>query len=209
MRALPAIFVTALVALVVGATLLVANHFGDHHWPTAPSPSTVTRLVTPTEAAGRFGERIIARRSVERPASSDRADSATAAPQPRPLTRRATHRPDPAPIVRHPHGGGRGGRDGRDGSPAPDPATQPVATAQPDQPQATQASTPPPATQQAGAAAPEQDHARVDDVVPNPVVTQPPPPVVAPDPPADPATAPRPGRGGLLHGLLNTLGLTP
>jgi hypothetical protein len=187
----------------VGATLLMVNHFGVHHWPTAPSPATVTRLITPTEAVSRVGERVISRRGddpVPVAARSDRAPDAALAEH-RPAARPATRPVGRAPRVRH-H---------RNDSPAPAPATQPVATHQPQQPQVTVASTPPPATQQPGPVPSEQDHARVDDVVvPTPVVTPPPaPPLAGPQTPVAPAPEPRPSAGGLVRDLLNAVGVNP
>jgi hypothetical protein len=59
MRSLPAILLAALTALVIALTaLLTASHFGMRDWPTPPMPDTATRLITPTEAAGRARERV-------------------------------------------------------------------------------------------------------------------------------------------------------
>jgi hypothetical protein len=58
MRTLPAILLAALVALVIIASAVLTTQFGMRDWPTPPMPDTATRLVTPTEAAGRATEKV-------------------------------------------------------------------------------------------------------------------------------------------------------
>ena len=58
MRTLPAILLAALVALVILTSALLATQYGTRDWPAPPMPDTATRLITPTEAAGRAGDRI-------------------------------------------------------------------------------------------------------------------------------------------------------
>ena len=58
MRTLPVILLAALTALVIAVSaVLTASHFGMRDWPTPPMPDTATRLITPTEAAGRTSDR--------------------------------------------------------------------------------------------------------------------------------------------------------
>jgi hypothetical protein len=58
MRSLPVILLAALTAVVIAVSaFLTASHFGMRDWPTPPMPDTATRLITPTEAAGRAGDR--------------------------------------------------------------------------------------------------------------------------------------------------------
>jgi len=53
MRTLPALLLAAFVTLVIVASATLATQFGGADWPTPPTPDTATRLITPTEAAGR------------------------------------------------------------------------------------------------------------------------------------------------------------
>jgi hypothetical protein len=58
MRSLPAIFLAVLTAVVTGVSaFLTASHFGPRDWPNPPMPDTASRLITPTEAAGRTSDR--------------------------------------------------------------------------------------------------------------------------------------------------------
>jgi hypothetical protein len=58
MRSLPVIFLAVLTAAVIGVSaFLTASHFGMRDWPNPPMPDTATRLITPTEAAGRTSDR--------------------------------------------------------------------------------------------------------------------------------------------------------
>lgn len=57
MRSLPAILLAALTTLVIALSAFVTtSHFGMRDWPTPPMPDTATRLITPTEGAGRAGD---------------------------------------------------------------------------------------------------------------------------------------------------------
>ena len=57
MRTRAALLIAAFAILVVAASAVVTSHFGMRDWPTPPLPDTATRLITPTEAAGRAGDR--------------------------------------------------------------------------------------------------------------------------------------------------------
>ena len=53
MRTRLAILLIVTIALVIGASVLMTSHFGMRQWPTAPTPETATRVITPSETAGR------------------------------------------------------------------------------------------------------------------------------------------------------------
>jgi hypothetical protein len=57
MRTRATLLIAAFTILVVVTSALVTSHFGTHDWPTPPMPDTATRLITPTEAAGRVSDR--------------------------------------------------------------------------------------------------------------------------------------------------------
>lgn len=58
MRVRAALLVTAFAILVVVASVTVTSHLGVRDWPTPPMPDTATRLITPTEVAGRGRDRV-------------------------------------------------------------------------------------------------------------------------------------------------------
>ena len=53
MRTRLALLLIATIALGIGASALMKSQFGMRQWPTAPTPETATRVITPSEAAGR------------------------------------------------------------------------------------------------------------------------------------------------------------
>lgn len=57
MRTRLAILLALTVALAIGASALLTSQVGVMEWPSAPAPDTATRLITPSEAAGRVTER--------------------------------------------------------------------------------------------------------------------------------------------------------
>ena len=56
MRTRLAILLAAVVATTIAASALMTSQLGMRDWPTAPSPDTATRLITPSEAAGRAAD---------------------------------------------------------------------------------------------------------------------------------------------------------
>jgi hypothetical protein len=57
MRTRLAILLALTLALAIGASALLTSQVGMTEWPAAPAPDTATRLITPTEAAGRATDR--------------------------------------------------------------------------------------------------------------------------------------------------------
>jgi hypothetical protein len=56
MRTRLAILLAAVVAFTLVASALMTSQLGMRDWPTAPTPDTATRLITPSEAAGRTAD---------------------------------------------------------------------------------------------------------------------------------------------------------
>jgi hypothetical protein len=56
MRTRLAILLAAVAGLVFAASTVMTNHLGMRDWPTAPAPDTATRVITPSEAAGRAAD---------------------------------------------------------------------------------------------------------------------------------------------------------
>lgn len=100
MRVLPVIFIGTVVALGVATAMIVSGHFGTRDWPTPPVPDTASRLVTPTEAAGRLGHGLASHPQRERTirlAGEPRVRTAAVRPSalsanPRPATSRSAGR---------------------------------------------------------------------------------------------------------------------
>jgi hypothetical protein len=218
MRSLPAILLAALTALVIAVSaFLTASHFGMRDWPTPPMPDTATRLITPTEAAGRAGDDV----SDDDPIVLETNAGAGAGEAPR-VERRTRRGASRSPQAARRGNVRRGQRSGRrpgdrrasdrradDGRQTPEAADDSAA-----------ASGPEPATPEPAPAAPatgtgDQAQARPDDTA-SPS-TQPPPtlePIVPGVPAAgdgngqgdSPATDQRPGRGrGAIRDLLEEL----
>ena len=83
MRTLPGILLSVITAAAIAiSAVLVASHFGMRDWPTPPMPDTATRLITPTEAAGKVREQITTSGDdpIDVPIASDRGSSADRRP---------------------------------------------------------------------------------------------------------------------------------
>jgi hypothetical protein len=221
MRPLHAILLAVLTAAVIGVSaFLTVSHFGMRDWPNPPMPDTATRLITPTEAAGRMSDRggddgdVVVTVPDSGDGESDRADRRAQRAQA--STRRAPRRSD-----RRGHragsrsgerrSGNRGGDDRRSadeaGGAAPDSATPPA-----------QGSTTTAPAGAAGTSAGEDSQARPDQTPPpaaEPPVTLDP---IVPNLPVggsgddesagDEGARPRDGRGpgrGLVGNLLDQL----
>jgi hypothetical protein len=213
MRTRAALLLTAFAILVVAASVIVSSHFGTRDWPTPPLPDTATRLITPTEAAGRISDRSagddhgsarrIAAAGTPRAGRAERS-SRGAQRRKAPDTRRGTART-----------GDRGGRRGSAHAPAV-VTTPPASTEGPDDSQTpavptAPATTPAPAAPVVEAGSGDSTQARPQDPASSlPAVPAVP---VAPDPTPVPAPAPS-GHGdggghghgrGPLHALLEVL----
>lgn len=183
MRTRLAILLALTLALAIGASALLTSQVGVTEWPSAPAPDTATRLITPTEAAGRATERASdddrdepAQRAQRDDADRAADDTGTAAP----TTPVATERR-------------RAPSRGAD-EPAEDdaPATPEEPAEEPSEPEA-------PAVPATATPAPDDDqHTRLGDIVPvTPDAAAPQPDLTGGDPTTGaPATSPRDDDGG-------------
>jgi hypothetical protein len=208
MRIRAALLLTAFAILVVAASVIVSSHFGMRDWPTPPLPDTATRLITPTEAAGRISDR-----SAGDDDGSARRIAAAGTPRAGRVERRGrgARRRKAADARRGTvRTGDRGGRRGSAHTPAVE-TTPPASTEGTDESQAPVEPTTPPTTP--APAAPVVEAGSGDGTQARPQDHAPPLPAVpvAPDP--TPAPVPTPsgdgdghGHGrGPLHALLDVL----
>ena len=201
MRTRLAILLALVVALAIGASALLTSQIGVTEWPAAPAPDTASRLITPSEAAGRVADSKTD--EADRPAEraerrdADRAANGSDAGQngttPVSNERRSTRRSGDRDSERR-----NGGNDAVADTPASDPADAP-APQQPSTPAAEPITTAP-------ANAPEGQHSRDDEVPATPDVVTLPPSLTPPAPtPTVPDDDERPNHGGRRRGPLRNL----